>query len=129
MADGRSAARHRVKSSANHPALSGRNHSSDRVIGWAFVGVQASLIVSLAFLPGAEHYPVPSWLGTAADLVFWIGVALAVTAGLVLGRSLTATPVPTERATLRTSGPYRWVRHPIYTGVLLIVLAIGSAAA
>jgi protein-S-isoprenylcysteine O-methyltransferase Ste14 len=37
---------------------------------------------------------------------------------------LTATPVPTERATLRTSGPYRWVRHPIYTGVLLIVAAM-----
>jgi protein-S-isoprenylcysteine O-methyltransferase Ste14 len=113
-----------VNSSASRPALGSRNQSRDRVIGWAFVGAQVALIVSLAFLPGADHYPVPAWLATAADVVFWAGVALAVAAGLVLGRALTATPVPTERATLRTSGPYRWVRHPIYTGVLLIILAM-----
>ena len=100
------------------------DRSSDRLVGWAFVGVQAVFIISLAVLPSADHYPVPTWLRTGANVVFWVGVALAVAAGLVLGRSLTATPVPTERATLRTSGPYRWVRHPIYTGVLLIVAAM-----
>ena len=36
------------------------------------------------------------------------------------------TPVPTTRATLRTTGPYRFVRHPIYTGVLLIVVALAA---
>ena len=100
------------------------NEYRNRRIGWAFVGAQAALIVSLAVLPSADHFPVPSWLRVTGNVVFWFGAALAVAAGLALGRSLTATPVPTERATLRTSGPYRWVRHPIYTGVLLIVAAM-----
>jgi protein-S-isoprenylcysteine O-methyltransferase Ste14 len=56
--------------------------------------------------------------------MFWVGVAVAVVAGIALGRSLTATPVPNARGTLRTSGPYRLVRHPIYTGVVLIVVAV-----
>lgn len=33
-----------------------------------------------------------------------------------------ATPVPKERAGLRTGGLYRFTRHPIYTGVLLFVV-------
>jgi protein-S-isoprenylcysteine O-methyltransferase Ste14 len=42
-----------------------------------------------------------------------------VVAGTALGRGLTATPLPNEHAQLRTTGLYRFVRHPIYTGLLL----------
>ncbi len=97
---------------------------TERVTGWAFVAAQAALIVALVLIPSADHYPTPDWLGATADVVFWIGVGLAVIAGAYLGRSLTATPVPTAAATLKTAGPYRWVRHPIYTGVVLIVVAM-----
>jgi protein-S-isoprenylcysteine O-methyltransferase Ste14 len=97
---------------------------TQRVTGWSFVAAQAALIVALAFVPSADHYPTAGWLGTAANIMFWTGVALAVTASAFLGRSLTATPVPTAGATLKTTGPYRWVRHPIYTGVVLIVVAM-----
>jgi protein-S-isoprenylcysteine O-methyltransferase Ste14 len=97
---------------------------TERVTGWAFVAAQAALIVALVLIPSADHYPTPDWLEATADIVFWIGVGLAVIAGAYLGRSLTATPVPTNAATLKTSGPYRWVRHPIYTGVVFIVVAM-----
>jgi protein-S-isoprenylcysteine O-methyltransferase Ste14 len=33
-------------------------------------------------------------------------------------------PGPTRAAVLRTDGPYRFVRHPIYSGVLLLATAI-----
>jgi len=96
---------------------------SERAIGWSFVGVQALLIVALIIVPDGDLYELPSEARAVLDAVFWIGVALAVAAGIALGRSLTATPVPRTEATLRTSGPYRLVRHPIYTGVVLIVIA------
>lgn len=97
---------------------------TERVTGWTFVAAQAALIVALALVPSADHYPTPNWLNRAADVIFWAGVVLAVIAGAYLGRALTATPVPTAAAKLKTTGPYRWVRHPIYTGVILIVVAM-----
>jgi len=36
---------------------------------------------------------------------------------------LTPFPEPRANARLVTRGPYRWVRHPMYTSVLLIALA------
>lgn len=54
-----------------------------------------------------------------------LGGALLV-AGLVrLGRSLTPLPFPKDGAGLTTTGPFAWVRHPIYSGVL--VLSLGWA--
>jgi protein-S-isoprenylcysteine O-methyltransferase Ste14 len=70
------------------------------------------------------HSHVLQALGT---VIFLSGLALAVWARLHLGRNW-GMPM-TERAEpeLVTSGPYRLVRHPIYTGILVGVL--GTAVA
>jgi protein-S-isoprenylcysteine O-methyltransferase Ste14 len=52
------------------------------------------------------------------------GLAGIGVASLRLGSALTATPVPTERGSLTTGGLYRYVRHPIYTAVLGIVIGL-----
>ena len=52
-----------------------------------------------------------------------ICIAVAAIVGglalLVLGRSFRVHPVPAARASLRTSGIYAWVRHPMYAALLL----------
>ncbi len=53
------------------------------------------------------------------------GLAVVVVASLALGRSLTPSPVPNAAGVVVTSGMYRLVRHPIYSGLLLF--AAGSA--
>lgn len=55
-----------------------------------------------------------------------LGIAVASWAAMKLGRALTPFPKPVENGRLCREGPYRWVRHPIYAGVLLI--AAGWAA-
>jgi protein-S-isoprenylcysteine O-methyltransferase Ste14 len=65
---------------------------------------------------------------------YWIGVALLI-AGLGfsvwarrrLGRNWSGTVTLKENHELIRTGPYRWVRHPIYTGLLLAFL--GTAVA
>lgn len=54
------------------------------------------------------------------------GVALTALGGLLviwgfvsLGNALTPFPRPLEEASLHRQGAYRWMRHPIYTGVML----------
>lgn len=66
-------------------------------------------------------------LETVGVIVFLSGLALAVWARIHLGRNW-GMPM-TERAEpeLVTSGPYRFVRHPIYSGILLGM--VGTALA
>jgi len=61
-------------------------------------------------------------LAAIGALLFACGIALAVWARLHLGRNW-GMPM-TERAEpeLVTSGPYRFVRHPIYSGLLTAML-------
>lgn len=76
----------------------------------------------------------PSWLNFArVDLPPWVrlmGVPAALT-GLALflwmfrhlGLNVTSTSMPRDRATLVTSGPYRWIRHPMYSAAFVLIIA------
>lgn len=96
-------------------------------LGWLLVVVQFVLLLVLILLPWRS----PSALSIVLGLVLAVaGALLGVMAGRHLGRALTPTPVPIVDAGLRTGGAYRFVRHPIYSAVLLMVLgyviAIGT---
>ncbi|MEL6820513.1 MAG: isoprenylcysteine carboxylmethyltransferase family protein [Calditrichota bacterium] len=58
------------------------------------------------------------------------GLIILQLAGFALGgwavftmRRFNVAPDPLANATLATFGPYRWIRHPMYTALLLIALA------
>ncbi len=40
-----------------------------------------------------------------------------------LGLNVTSTSMPRAKATLVTTGPYRWVRHPMYSTVVVLFFA------
>jgi protein-S-isoprenylcysteine O-methyltransferase Ste14 len=53
-----------------------------------------------------------------------VGAVILGLSFLALGKSLTAHPIPAKQGELVTDGLYRFARHPIYTGVLAIGLAM-----
>jgi protein-S-isoprenylcysteine O-methyltransferase Ste14 len=55
-------------------------------------------------------------------VLFGCGISLAVWARLHLGRNWGMPMTQRAEPELVTSGPYRFVRHPIYTGLLTAVL-------
>ena len=68
--------------------------------------------------------------------VYWIGIALillglgfAVWARRHLGGNWSGTVTVKEGHELIRTGPYAWVRHPIYTGLLFAVLGTALGAA
>lgn len=67
--------------------------------------------------------PAVRWAGLPLLLA---GAALAMWARFTLGKSSTLTSVPAPDAELVTDGPYRWFRHPIYSGGA--VMLAGAAA-
>ena len=64
----------------------------------------------------------PPALGWAAAAFTAIGIGLAVWARVYLGRNWSPRPAVKEHHELVTTGPYAYVRHPIYTGIMLATL-------
>ena len=106
------------------------NNSSTKGSGVGFVVVQAILLGLLFFGPArlnageacGMQNAVFQWLGYA---VFIVGSGIAIMAAFHLGKNLTPLPKPKDNAELVQTGLYRWVRHPIYFGVILLALGWG----
>jgi protein-S-isoprenylcysteine O-methyltransferase Ste14 len=76
------------------------------------------LVSSLGFQP-----PVPGawWVPLLSSLLLVAGMVCAVVALLTLGRSFGILP---EARGLVTTGPYRYVRHPLYTAEAIAALGL-----
>ena len=73
--------------------------------------------------------PIPVWLR-------WVGIGIGAAGGALLlwtlptlGKNLTDTVVTRREHTLVITGPYRYVRHPFYVAVALVMLGNALAAA
>lgn len=64
-----------------------------------------------------------AWLRLLGVPIGLVGVALFGWMFRHLGMNVTSTSMPRTNATLVTSGPYRWMRHPMYTAALLLAVA------
>ena len=74
------------------------------------------LPMAMAILPRAELTPSAAVVSTGVILV---GTVAATVASLWLGRSFSILP---QARGLVTSGPYRFVRHPLYLAELIVLL-------
>lgn len=66
-------------------------------------------------------------LEVAGVVLLATGLALAVVARVYLGRNWGMPMTEKDEPELVTSGPYRFVRHPIYSGILLAILGTALA--
>ena len=76
--------------------------------------------LGLGVLPGFFQ-----WIGLA---LVWLGVLLREWSIISLGSGFTAVVEVNPNQALITSGPYRRVRHPAYTGGMLTLTGFGLAA-
>ncbi len=87
---------------------------------WWVVG-QAVLLGALAAVPPlGPQLPRAEWIVGAAVLLALVGASFLVAGARALGPALSVLPSPRPGARLVRHGIYRWVRHPIYTGVMLV---------
>jgi protein-S-isoprenylcysteine O-methyltransferase Ste14 len=63
--------------------------------------------------------PAEPWVDWLGVILTTVGVAVAIWARRTLGEFWSARVTLKEEHQLIRSGPYRWVRHPIYTGVFV----------
>lgn len=65
------------------------------------------------------------WVRFASLAFMAFGLAIRWTAVVSLGRSFSANVAIRTEQRLQTAGIYRFVRHPSYFGLLLVIVAIG----
>jgi protein-S-isoprenylcysteine O-methyltransferase Ste14 len=75
--------------------------------------------IGVAFVPPRWPDRISTWLAVTGASLAFLGALIAYLAAHELGRSLTPFPEPARRGGLVESGPYRYVRHPIYAAGLV----------
>ena len=124
---------HRLKSQATGENLDRRQEgifilATLRPVGMAFwLGVIAWMVDPewMAW----SSVSIPAWLRWAGVGVITIASGLLMWTFRCLGKNLTDTVVTRQQHTLVVHGPYRWVRHPFYDSVALLVVAVSLIAA
>jgi protein-S-isoprenylcysteine O-methyltransferase Ste14 len=98
---------------------------------WALMGLVAPAValVCLAFLVQPRwvdfaQIDAPSWLRLTGVAISLAGLAMFGWMFHHLGLNVTPTSMPRANATLVTTGPYRWIRHPMYSAALILVTAV-----
>lgn len=90
--------------------------------GWVWGQfVLAGVVVVVSALGPGWPWPWAGWLGAA---LVALGAAAGVWSLRSLGNALTPYPKPRSAGELVEHGPYRWVRHPIYSSMLLALLGV-----
>jgi len=98
------------------------------------VGIQL-LLMGAFVLPIDINDALGVWPGrmqmhwTVAGGFIALGFILSLTAIWQLRAFMSPFPSPRSEAVLTTTGVFQYIRHPIYTGILIVFLAYSLAAA
>jgi protein-S-isoprenylcysteine O-methyltransferase Ste14 len=95
---------------------------NNRLKGNLLVLGQFVLIALLIFVPssGPNTGVFSHFLSAVAIFSLLAGFVILGVSAIALGKSLTAHPIPGKNAQLVTDGLYKFVKHPIYTGLILV---------
>ena len=102
-----------------------------RGISWVIGQGILIVLFLISVFAGDPVEDVPGLLFARAVglLVAVAGAAVSTWAGLQHGTRLTPFPRPIDDMPLIDRGPYRYVRHPIYSGIIIFTLGVGLAYA
>lgn len=119
---------HRLRAASTREKISHRQEGYLFAIVLRLAGLGLWLgTFAYLFFPSLVQWgtiPLPIWLR-------WCGVVAGAGCSLLmywtlsnLGKNLTDTVVTRSAASLVTSGPYRWVRHPFYATAALLMTSV-----
>lgn len=102
----------------------GRDRGTRGIVSVSLVGSIAAGWLLRGWVPALDT-PWSGGFAITGLVVIWIGLAVRVWAVLSLGAAFSTFVQVEGDQQVVTRGPYRWVRHPSYTGLLLICTGLG----
>jgi protein-S-isoprenylcysteine O-methyltransferase len=98
--------------------------------GWTLRIIAIIIIFSVFYIQkNTETLSLTLWSQTTiiliiSDIVTLAGLIVMIWSRITLGKNWSANVVLKEEHELIISGPYSFVRHPIYSGLLLMILGV-----
>jgi protein-S-isoprenylcysteine O-methyltransferase Ste14 len=116
-----------VRDLVRRKAALGTDRGTRAIVALSLGGSIVLGVLVPGWLP-ALNTPAAKAFVVVGIIVIWLGLAVRVWAVLTLGGSFsTFVQVDADQAVV-TYGPYRWVRHPSYAGLLLVAVGFGLGA-
>jgi len=95
------------------------NMAARAVLGLGYIGALIVYAFFPSFLAWAA-FSLPPWMRWSGAGITWVALLLLAAVQWSLGRNFNTTLHLRQEHTLVTSGPYHWVRHPMYTALFLL---------
>jgi len=92
---------------------------------YLFVGFQFFLFAVYLFNISIFPFSLPEYISILGIVICGLGVVVLVLALLQLNTNLSPFPSPKTNSELIQTGLYQFIRHPIYTGILLMLFGFG----
>lgn len=86
-----------------------------------FVGTQLLLFLLYLFIPAFRHFGISDFWKPGLLILSGVGLLIILISIWQLRSSLSPFPSPVENGNLVVKGLYRYVRHPVYTGILIFL--------
>jgi protein-S-isoprenylcysteine O-methyltransferase Ste14 len=90
------------------------------------LAVEGAIVLGAVASTAVPQLRIPvQWVSWFGLMVMWSGLAIRVWAVVTLGHAFRTTVEVDEHQPVKADGPYRWVRHPSYSGLVLILVGFG----
>lgn len=96
-----------------------------KIKDFIFVLIQFSLFLTYVFDILILKINWPPFIDKLGLLIVIFGILIVIVALIQLNKNLSPFPSPKERSVLVQTGLYKFIRHPIYTGILCVVFGYG----
>ena len=116
-----------VRDLVRRKARLGTDRGTRVIVTFSLIAPVVAGIMMRRWVP-ALNTPAVGVFTASGLVVIWAGLIVRIWAVMTLGGSFSTYVRAVPGQTVVTHGPYRWVRHPSYTGLLLVTLGFGLGA-
>lgn len=103
---------------------SGSKKQEKTITDIVYLSIQLLILFIFFASPNLYYYGLPKiWVGIGI-IIAGIGFLLGLISSLTLGNALSPYVTPAPKGKLITHGVYRFMRHPLYAGILAILLGL-----